>query len=185
MLSECSRHKPYSTVPNTPSFTSGPFKVWASNWQASGLLQALSGAPLNVVIGRDQALTGAQNQRPNVSGDWTLSNPTNDMYFNTAVFSLPAPGTYGNLGRNALRAPGTWRVDTALSRRFAVSGSQQFELRLEAFNLFNHVGPGVTQGINGFGAVGAPNTTFTNTLFGKVTTAADPRIMQFALKYLF
>ena len=132
-----------------------------------GLFQALSGGPLNVTIGRDQALTGAQNQRPNVNGDWTLSNPTNDMYFNTSVFSLPAPGTYGNLGRNALRAPGTWRVDTALSRRFAVSGSQQFEARLEAFNLFNHVGPGVTQQINGFGAVGAPNTTFTNTLFGR------------------
>ena len=174
-----------TVVANTPAFSSGPFKVWASNWQASGLLQILSGAPLNVVIGRDQALTGAQNQRPNVSGDWQLSNPTNDAYFNTSVFSLPAPGTYGNLGRNALRAPGTWRVDTALSRRFTVSGSQQFELRMEAFNLFNHVGPGVTQAINGFSAVGSPNTTFTNTLFGKITTAADPRIMQFAVKYLF
>ena len=148
-------------------------------------MQVLSGSPLNVVIGRDQALTGAQNQRPNVNGDWTLSNPTNDRYFDTSVFSLPAPGTYGNLGRNALRGPGTWRVDTALTRKFGLGGSRQVEARIEAFNLFNHVGPGVTQQINGFGLVGNPNTTFTNTLFGKITTAGDPRIMQLALKYLF
>ena len=61
----------------------------------------------------------------------------------------------------------------------------QFEARIETFNLFNHVGPGVAQQINGFGAVGNPTTAFTNTLFGKITTAADPRIMQFAIKYLF
>ena len=172
-------------VVNTPTFTSGAMKVWASNWQASGLLQILSGSPLNVTIGRDQALTGAQNQRPNINGEWKLADPTDDRYFDTSVFSLPAPGTYGNLGRNALRGPGTWRVDTALTRKFSIGAGRQIEARVEAFNLFNHVGPGVTQQINGFGAVGNPNTTFTNTLFGKVTTAADPRIMQFALKYLF
>ena len=59
--------------------------MWAGGWQASALFQALSGGPLNVTIGRDQALTGAQNQRPNVSGDWTVSNPTNDRYFDTSV----------------------------------------------------------------------------------------------------
>ena len=172
-------------VVNTPSFSSRAMNMWAGSWQASALVQVLSGGPLNVTIGRDQALTGAQNQRPNVNGDWGLPNPTNDKYFDTSVFSLPAPGTYGNLKRNALRGPGTWRVDTALTRRFDVGDSRQIEARLEAFNLFNHVGPGVTQQINGFGSVGNPNTVFTNTLFGRITTAADPRIMQFALKYVF
>jgi len=172
-------------VVNTPQFASRTMNMWAGGWQASALFQALSGGPLNVTIGRDQALTGAQNQRPNVSGDWKLDSPTNDRYFDTSVFTLPAPGTYGNLPRNALRGPGTWRVDTALTRRFSLSGSRQLEARLEAFNLFNHVGPGVTQQINGFGAVGNPTTVFTNTLFGKVTSAGDPRIMQFAVKYLF
>jgi hypothetical protein len=171
-------------VVNTPTFSSRAMNMWAGGWQASALFQALSGGPLNVTIGRDQALTGAQNQRPNVNGDWKLDNPTNDRYFDTSVFSLPAPGTYGNLPRNALRGPGTWRVDTALTRRFPL-GNRQLEARLEAFNLFNHVGPGITQQINGFGAVGNPTAVFTNTLFGRVTTAGDPRIMQFAVKYLF
>jgi len=172
-------------VLNTPSFTSKGTNAIAGGWQFSGLLQILSGTPMNVTIGRDQALTGAQNQRPNINGDWRLANPTNEKWFDTSVFSLPAPGTYGNLTRNALTGPGTWRVDSAVSRRFAVGGSQRIEARFEIFNLFNHVGPGVTQQINGFGGVGLPNTVFTNTLFGRITTAADPRIMQLAVKYLF
>lgn len=174
-----------TVVLNTPTFASSAMQRILGGWQLSGLFQALSGGPLNVTVGRDQALTGAQAQRPSINGDWKVANPTNARYFNTAVFSLPAPGTYGNLTRNALRGPGTWNVDTALSRRFTVSGSNQIDLRVEAFNVFNRVRPGVTQQINGFGGVGLPNTVFTNTLFGRITTAADPRIMQFAVKYLF
>ncbi len=180
------RHVLNTTVVwNTPAFASAVARNVLGGWQISALFQALSGGPLNVTIGRDQALTGWQNQRPNINGDWKLDNPTNDRYFDTSVFSLPAPGTHGNLKRNALRGPGTWNVDMALSRRFAVTGSQQVEIRAEAFNVFNRVRPGISQQINGFGGVGLPNTTFTNTLFGRITTAADPRIMQFALKYHF
>ena len=62
-------------VVNTPTFSSRAMNMLAGGWQASALFQALSGGPLNVTIGRDQALTGAQNQRPNVSGDWTLVEP--------------------------------------------------------------------------------------------------------------
>jgi len=174
-----------TVVMNTPAFGNLATQRILGGWQVSALFQALSGSPLNVTIGRDQALTGWQNQRPNVNGDWKLDNPTNDRYFDTSVFSLPAPGTQGNLKRNALRGPGTWNMDMALSRRFAFAGSQQIEVRAEAFNVFNLVRPGVTQQINGFGGVGLPNTVFTNPLFGRITTAADPRIMQFALKYHF
>jgi len=43
----------------------------------------------------------------------------------------------------------------------------------------------VRAGVAGTSIAGVPNTVFTNSLFGKVTTAADPRIMQFAVKYVF
>jgi hypothetical protein len=142
-----------TVVVNTPQFASRTMNLWAGGWQASALFQALSGGPLNVTIGRDQALTGAQNQRPNVNGDWNLDNPDQRPLLRHIGVLVAAPGTYGNLPRNALRGPGTWRVDTALTRRFSL-GNRQLEARLEAFNLFNHVGPGVTQQINGFGAVG-------------------------------
>jgi len=136
---------------------------------------------MNVTIGRDNALTGAPNQRPNVVGDWKLTDPTAAMWFNTAAFTLPAPGTYGNLARNALRGPGTWNIDTGITRRFVAGAGRQIEVRAEAFNVFNLVRAGVA----GTGVAGVPNTTFTNSLFGKVTTAADPRILQFAIKYVF
>ena len=46
------------------------------------------------------------NDRPNVSGDPSLDSPTADQWFNTAAFSLPAYGTFGNAGRNILTGPG-------------------------------------------------------------------------------
>jgi len=47
------------------------------------------------------------------------------------------------------------------------------EFRAEAFNVLNMMVPG------------SPNTSLNSTLFGQVTSALDPRIMQFALKYVF
>ena len=100
---------------------------------------------------------------------------------------LPAVGTRGTVGRNTIEGPGLITFDPAFVKSFSMGQSTKrtAQLRIEAFNLFNKVGPGVSQQINGFGAVGAPNTVFTNMLFGRITTAADPRIMQFALKFLF
>jgi hypothetical protein len=170
-----------TAVVNTPMFASRGLRAIAGGWQWSTIYQASSGAPMNVTIGRDNALTGAPNQRPDLVGDWKVANPTASTWFNTAAFALPAPGTYGSLTRNALRGPGAWNVDTALTRRFSVGNGKQVEVRAEAFNIFNLVHAGVA----GTTIAGLPNTTFTNSLFGKVTTAADPRIMQFAVKYVF
>ena len=174
-----------SAVVNVPSVGAGAVEALTRGWQVSTIFQAQSGSPLNVTIGRDNALTGMPNQRPNVIGDFDLDNPTNDRWFDTAAFALPGPGTYGNLKRNALRGPGTWTINAVVTRRFTLPGAQRIEFRAEAFNLLNRVGPGVAQGVNGFGASGNPNTVFTNVLFGRITTAADPRILQFALKYVF
>jgi len=60
----------------------------------------------------------------------------------------------------------------ALSRIFDV-GTQRFEFRVEAFNLPNAVRPE------------NPPTALTNPNFGRIITAREPRIMQFAVKYVF
>ena len=68
---------------------------------------------------------------------------------------------------------GGW-IDLALSRNLGIGQGKHVEVRVESFNIFNHVVPG------------DPNTTFGNANFGKVTsTGGDPRIMQFAAKFVF
>ena len=61
----------------------------------------------------------------------------------------------------------------SLSRRFQVREGQRLEFRAEAFNVFNRFRPG-----DPTGAINSAN-------FGKITTALDPRIMQFAGKFVF
>jgi hypothetical protein len=82
-------------------------------------------------------------------------------------------GTIGNMGRNSIRGPGTWQFDAALSRTFQLRETQKLEFRAEAFNITNGV------------RMDNPNTVLNTNTFGQVTSAQDPRIMQFALKYFF
>jgi hypothetical protein len=60
------------------------------------------------------------------------------LWLNPAAFSIPLPGTYGDLGRNSLRGPGFSQLDVQVSRRLRVRENHSFVLRVEAFNLFNH-----------------------------------------------
>lgn len=82
-------------------------------------------------------------------------------------------GTLGNSGRSAIRGPGSWQFDAALSRTFQFRETQKLEFRAEAFNLTNSF------------RMNNPTTNFNSNIFGQVTSAQDPRIMQFALKYVF
>jgi hypothetical protein len=50
---------------------------------------------------------------------------------------MPAPGTYGNLARNALRGPGVSQLDLTLSKKFLVKENMNFEFRAECYNLLN------------------------------------------------
>ena len=92
---------------------------------------------------------------------------------------MPALGTLGNQGRNTLKLPTDWQFNVALSRAFHVRESQSVEFRAEAFNVLNSFRPGDSN----TGQVISAN--WTSAQFGKLLTAQDPRIMQFALKYLF
>ena len=141
----------------------------ASNWKLSPLLKISSGQFLTVTTTSDVALSGISNQRvsavlPNLYGDGSINN-----FLNPAAFVLPAAGTLGNLGAGTVRGPGTWQFDAALSRIFRVRESKQIEFRVEAFNLTNSF------------RKGNPTTNFNANTFGQITSALDPRIMQFAL----
>jgi len=78
--------------------------------------------------------------RPNVVAgvDPYLSKQSSPGFLNPAAFATPLPGTFGNLGRNALRGPGFSQLDFQVSRRFVFAGRYNLEVRGEVFNLLNH-----------------------------------------------
>ncbi|HEV2387628.1 MAG TPA: carboxypeptidase regulatory-like domain-containing protein [Candidatus Acidoferrales bacterium] len=165
-----------SAVMNTPAFHSPWLRRVGTGWQLSVIAQVESGDTFTVTNGGlDNALTGTSNQRPNVIGSPNLSSTgrTLNAWFNTDTFMPNGPGQYGNAGKGIIRGPGQFVMNAALVRRFSVRENQRVECRVEAFNTLNHIQPN------------DPNSTFGSPLFGKVTTAGDPRIMQFALKYIF
>jgi len=74
----------------------------------------------------------------------------------------------------------------ALSRIFNVRESQRFEVRAEAFNVTNSFIPASVSGTLTTGAITVGNSlALNNNTFGQIRTAQSPRIMQFALKYVF
>ncbi len=160
---------------NTPRFNATWRRIVASGWQLSTITKLQSGDSFNVSSGLDNALTGTNNQRPNRTGDPNLSGSARSLnhWFTTTAFTPNGPGLYGTAGRGIIRGPGLFNINLAVVRNFRIGEHQNIEARAEAFNVLNHVLPN------------DPTTTLTSPLFGRVTTAGDPRIMQFAMKYIF
>ncbi len=162
-----------SAVADTPRFSNTTLRAAASGWRISPIVRILSGDYLSATTSQDRALSAISGQRVNQ----VLGNPYGDKspgnFLNPAAFALPALGTLGNAGAGAIAGPGYWQFDTAVSRTFQFREGQRLEFRAEAFNLTNAF------------RMEDPNTTLNSSTFGQVTSAKDPRIMQFALKYLF
>jgi hypothetical protein len=178
----------FTAVTQTPKFSNRTLQVLASDWRLSGIYRWSSGAPLNIVSGTDQALSGTGLQRANQ----VSANPYKDrsgrpyaQWVDPAAFAPPALGTYGNVGWNSLVGPHTWQFDVALSRTFNVHEMRRFEVRAEGFNVTNSFVPaGISGAVTGNLTVGNSLALNSNT-FGQIRTAQPPRIMQFALKYVF
>ena len=172
-----------TVVAVTPQFSNGKVRMLASSWTLSGIYRWSSGSPFDVLAGSDRALNGVQGfifgqqyERGNqisAEGYGVKSGRPFTNWLNPASFTIPALGTLGNYRRNSLVGPATWSFDVALSRDFRVTENQRLNFRAEAFNLTNSFRPG------------NPNTTLTSAQFGQIRTSLDPRILQFALKYVF
>ena len=166
----------------TPEAGNAAISALLSHWRLSGILSVQSGRRLNIISGIDNAFTGIGNQRPNkVSDDFYAEEKTLNNYFNRAAFAQPAAGTLGDLPRNSLLGPNYWNIDLAVSKLISITGSQRFEVRIEAFNLLNHFNWG-----DPTTTPGNYNVNFNAGTFGRITTQAGaPRIIQFGFKYDF
>jgi hypothetical protein len=177
-----------SAVLISPGLGGGFVKAVTRDWQVGLIYQARSGSPITPTTTGDFALTGLGQQRPLLvpgvdpylpedQRTFALTGGSQSMaWFNLAAFAPNTPGVWGDVPKGYLRGPGFWNVDAAFSRNIPVGDGKRIELRVEAFNLLDHVNwanPAVQIG----------STSLTN---GRVTnTANDPRIMQFAVRYAF
>jgi hypothetical protein len=146
-------------------------------WSVNGITVARTGFPIKIVIPTDNANTGVSGgQRPNLVGTLELpkSQRTADLWFNTAAVAVPAPFTFGNLGRNVFIGPGAINFDFGAYKTFRITERNALQFRAEFFNIFNHVN------------LGQPGASLTTSTFGRISsTATDARDVQFALRYQF
>jgi len=134
------------------------------NWQFNGVSNIRSGQPFNLTVSGDIANTGSSGyERPDVVGDWHVSNPTPQKWFNTTAFAAPAAFTFGNAGWNVLRADGVVRFDMSAFRSIPIRERVFAQLRVEAYNVFNSA------------TYNAPTAELTNANFGKVLSAMASR----------
>jgi hypothetical protein len=161
-------------VYQTPQFSNQMTRLLATGWQISGVVSILSGPWLTVLSSLDNALTGTTDQFPNAVGISPYAdNRSIAHWLNPAAFAQPALGTYGNMNPQSVTGPGSIGIDMALARTFRIRERASIMIRGEAFNLPNHVNPG------------NPVLDLTSNNFGQILSAADPRIMQLALKFVF
>jgi hypothetical protein len=158
----------------TPQFSAQAMRLAFSDWRLSGIYRVSSGSPLTVTVNTDPAGTGIGGQRANMVLESPYGGGTLNNFLNIAAFSAPTPGTYGNQKRNSFTGPGLRNVDLSLVRSFRFASTHRIEARLEAYNAFNWF------------RWGNPSTNFNApATFGRIQTALDPRILQFAVKYQF
>ncbi len=158
--------------------TPPPVKWVFGAWQMTGALTLQSGDAFSIATGRENSLVGYGN-RANLVGDPSRSarsDPNRDPvleWFNTKAFAHNGPGTFGTSGRNIVFGPGLANVDLAAAKYFPVTERVKLQLRGEFFNLFNRAN------------FNDPNSTLTGATYGRITSALDPRILQFGLKFMF
>ena len=167
-----------SLVVNSPHFGNKLVQRLAGGWQLSAILSVTTGEFFNVLTGTDRSLTGVGLDRPNVVGNYQLSNADFSHWFNPAAFQANALGTFGNAGHNIMLGPKTVSVDMGLVREFTVHEAMKLEFRGEAFNIINHANMDMSTSSSLHNSLSDP-------LFGSITGAADPRILQLALKFKF
>ena len=146
--------------------------------ELSGIITAQDGTPLNpVYFAQDIANSGTPN-RPNVvpgqNVELSSDQRSVEQFFNRAAFSAPEPYTFGNAGRNILPGPGNFVVDLGLRRVFIFRERHSIQLRVEAFNAFNHPNLGIPGPYPDFGP-----------FFGRILAAGDQRRLQFGARYDF
>jgi outer membrane receptor protein involved in Fe transport len=154
----------------------------ANGWQVSAIITYQSGFPIRMQTQDDAELQSSyffeDANTPYSTGPVQFVNPkihtvNGNFWFNTTNIGDPAPGTFGNLPHSLCCGPALSNTDLVIAKRTPITERWTTELRAEFYNAWNH-----TEFEN-------PDGNFSDSTFGQVLKARDPRVMQFALKLMF
>jgi len=142
----------------------------------SGTFVARSGTPVDIT-GTNAASTATQGSanRPDQTGPAAILGGLGpgQLYFDTSVFTNPAPFTFGNVGRNSLRGPGYINYNATLARTFSLTERFRLQAQMTVFNVTNS--PHFND----------PVGSFTSGNFGQSVSTFGERQIRFGLKFLF
>ena len=157
----------------------GPLGKLFEGWMLNSMVVWQSGFAMTITSGRDNSFSGVGRDRADYLGgpaDLGSDRSHGDMvakFFDTSKFAANAIGTFGSSGRNILRGPKFFNTDLAAIKNTRIKEQLSLQFRAEFFNIFNNVN------------FRPPTTNAASAQFGRITAAADPRILQFALKIIF
>jgi len=149
------------------------------DWQVSGITQFQSGFPIRLQTQNDNELVGSLfffgTAAPQLTGNLRILDPKapGHLYLDPTQFSDPALGTFSTTRRSICCGPGENQWDITFVKKIALTESKYFQFRTDIFNAFNR-----TEFVN-------PDGNFSNSTFGQILQARDPRLVQFALKFYF
>jgi hypothetical protein len=174
------------------SGTNAAVRALLGGWQWTGIFTYMTGDAMTILLGTDKSQTALNGDRATFIGPLDQYGGTAPAasragcgsavcvpWLNTSLF-LPVAqtplGSFGNVGKGAFRGPGKFNVDTGLIKNFYPLKSHEdirMQLRGEFFNVLNH------------SQFNDPDTTRNDGNFGGIYGAADPRIIQLAVKIYF
>jgi hypothetical protein len=150
---------------------------WAARvlggWNLSYLLTFQSGPPSTALTADTTNAFPAGALRPDLVGDPKSGARSLQRWFNTDAFRAPAPFRFGTAGRSVIQGPGIQNIDFSVLKDFRVTERATFRFRADFFNLFNHAN------------FGLPGATLNTPAFGVISSARDPRLIQFGAKMTF
>jgi hypothetical protein len=152
------------------------------DWEVSGITQFQSGFPIRLNTEDDNELINSLfflgTEAPSLNGPLQILNPKTNggFYLNYNQFSDPPLGQFNNgTQRTLCCGPGLIDWDFSVHKKIALSETKYLQFRAEIFNVFNRTNFSNPDGGYSDGA----------TSFGLITSAGDPRLLQFALKFFF
>jgi outer membrane receptor protein involved in Fe transport len=142
-------------------------------WTITANMTAGSGQPLTPILLVPTPGTGVPGSlRPDVTGA-PIALVEGGGYLNAAAFAAPAPGQWGNAGRNSITGPAQFGLNASLARTFRFSERVTMDVRVDSSNVLNHV------------SFPRWNSTVNSSQFGLPTGANSMRSLQPSVRVRF